>query len=138
MHRPHPPPDPARRAALLVVAGPVAGADGVCALCEQLGAVMARCTADTVVCDVHALPADARALDALARLQLSARRAKRRIRLRRAAPELLRLLDFAGLAEAIPASACEALPGGQRQRDAEQREDPLDVEEAVDRGDPPL
>ena len=140
MHGPQPPPDPAHSArALLVIAGPVAGQDGVRALCEQLDAVMASCAAGIVVCDVHALPPDARALEALARLQLTARRASRRIRLQRARPELLRLLDFAGLAEVIPATKnAPPLAVVQRQRQAEQREDPPDVEEAVDRGDPPV
>ena len=118
---------------MLVIAGSVAAREDVCRLCEQLRAVMSSCAADTVICDVHALPPNARALEALARLQLTARRARRRIRLQRAAPELLQLLEFAGLAEAIP---YEPLAIGQRQRQAEQREDPLNVEEAVDRGDP--
>lgn len=117
-----------------MIAGPVAARADVRALCEQLSAVMSKCAADIVVCDVHALPPNARALEALARLQLTARRAKRRIRLERPRPELLQLLDFAGLADVIPYE----LPVGQRQRHAEQREDPLDVEEAVDRGDPPV
>lgn len=136
MHRPPPPPDPAPGAgpALLVIAGPVADRGDVCALCERLSAVMATSQADTVVCDVHTLPPNARALEALARLQLTARRAKRRIRLHRPRPELLQLLDFAGLAEVI----AYELPAGQRQRHPEHREDPLDVEEAVDRGDPPV
>ena len=103
MHRPQPPPDPASSPALLVIAGPVAGREDVRALCEQLDAVMASCAAETVICDVDALPPDARALEALARLQLTARRAHRRIRLQRARPELLQLLHFAGLAEVIPA-----------------------------------
>ena len=120
--------------ALLVVAGPVDDQDDVRALCEQLGAVMAGCAAATVVCDVYALPPDARALEALARLQLTARRAQRRIRLQRASRELLQLLEFAGLAEVIPYELAIV----ERQRQAEQREDPPDVEEAVDRGDPPV
>ena len=85
----------------------VARADDVRALCEQLTALITTNPVSTVVCDVHALPADGRAIEALARLQLTARRAQRRIRLQRAAPELVELLDFAGLAEVVrtPASA---------------------------------
>lgn len=137
MHRPHPPPEPDRSSnpGVLVITGSVAGAAAVRRLCEQLGAVMASCGGETVICDVHALPPSTRALEALARLQLTARRAEHRIRLQRAAPELLQLLAFAGLAAVIP---YEPLPVGQRQRQAKQREDPLDVEEAVDRGDPPV
>ena len=135
MPAPHPPPDAASATILLVIAGPVARAEDVRALCEQLTTLIKASAAGTVVCDVHGLPPDARALEALARLQLAARRVDRRIRLRRAPPELLQLLDFAGLAEVIP---YEPLTIGQRQRQPEQREDPLDVEEAVDRGDAPV
>ena len=101
---PHPSPDRDPTTGLLVIAGPVRGADDVRALCERLAKVMTKSDAGTVVCDVHGLPPDARALEALARLQLTARRARRRIRLQRAAPELLELLSFAGLADVIPST----------------------------------
>jgi hypothetical protein len=89
---------------LLVITGPIAG-DDVAALCERLKAVISASDADVVICDVGALPANARALEALARLQLTARRLQRRIRLQRASAELAQLLHFAGLADVVPISA---------------------------------
>jgi len=88
---------------LLVIAGPLADGD-VQALCERLRAVIAASDVQVVVCDVAALPANARAFEALARLQLTARRLQRRIRLQRASPELQQLLQFVGLADVVPAS----------------------------------
>lgn len=58
----------------------------------------------TIVCDAGVLPTDAHAVDALARLQLTARRDGRRIRLQRASPELEQLLEFVGLAEVVATS----------------------------------
>jgi len=98
------PADPERRTGLLVIAGPLADGD-VQALCERLRAVIATSDAQVVICDVGALPANARAIEALARLQLTARRLQRRIRLQRASPELQLLLEFVGLADVVPASA---------------------------------
>ena len=48
---------------------------------------------------------DLRTVDALARLHLSARRLGIDLRLRRAAPELVELLHFVGLADVLGASA---------------------------------
>ena len=98
------PADPERSTGLLVIAGPIAEGD-VQALCERLDVVIATSDAQVVVCDVGALPANARAIEALARLQLTARRRQRRIRLQRASPELQQLLQFVGLADVVPASA---------------------------------
>ena len=125
MTSPQPPPT-----GLLVIAGPIAGAEDVRRLCDQLQGVIRTSDARIVVCDVSALPATARTIEALARLQLTARRLQRRIHLQRASRELL--LDFVGLAGVVSAIA------GQRERQAEHREHPLDVEEAVDRRDPPV
>lgn len=95
------PPDHEPSAGLLAVGGPVAGADAR-ALCDRLRSLIAASDAGVIVCDVGSLPADARAIEALARLQLTARRAQRHIRLRRASPELEQLLDFVGLADVLP------------------------------------
>ena len=133
MQEPPPPPDPARSTGLLVIAGPVAGPEDIRRLCEQLRAVVASGDARVVVCDVSALPADARAIEALARLQLTARRLGRRIRLQRASRCLEQLLEFAGLADVVSVNAAV---GREREGQPEHREHPLDVEEAVDRGDP--
>jgi anti-anti-sigma regulatory factor len=68
---------------------------------------------NTIVCDVGALAPDAAVVDALARLQLSARRLGYEICLRDASDDLQDLLDFIGLSEVLRVE-----PGGQ----AEQRE----------------
>jgi hypothetical protein len=67
----------------------------------------------TIVCDVGALAPDAAAVDALARLQLAARRVGYEIRLRDASVDLQDLLDFVGLRDVLCVEA-----GGQ----AEERE----------------
>ena len=98
------PADPEGSMGLIVITGPIADGD-VEALCDRLRAVIATSDAQVVVCDVGALPANARAIEALARLQLTARRLHRRIRLQRASPELQQLLQFVGLADVVPANA---------------------------------
>jgi hypothetical protein len=55
----------------------------------------------TIVCDVGALAPDAAAVDALARLQLSARRLSHEILLRDASTELQELLEFVGLRDVL-------------------------------------
>ena len=69
--------------------------------------------ASTIVCDVGALTPDAAAVDALARLQLTARRLGHEILLRDASTELQELLDFVGLRDVLRVEAG---------RQAEQRE----------------
>jgi ABC-type transporter Mla MlaB component len=69
--------------------------DRVCALVEQSGAVLAAC-------DVSGVVADAATVDALARLQLAARRKGCRIRLLHASPALRDLVDFMGLRDVLP------------------------------------
>jgi ABC-type transporter Mla MlaB component len=92
---------------LLTIDGPVAVAD-VPRLCARLRAILLASEAEFVVCDVRALPADALAIEALARLQLTARRQGRHIRLRRASRDLDRLVSFAGLADVLPGCAAPA------------------------------
>jgi hypothetical protein len=58
--------------------------------------------ARTVPVDVAGLNADATTLDALARLQLAARRCGFEVQLRGSSPELRELIGFAGLDEALP------------------------------------
>ena len=73
-------------------------------------------------------PLDLEVVDALARLQLAARRAGRSIRLVNPSQELRQLLDFAGLADVVP-SAMEPV------RESEGGEE-LWIEEVVEPGDP--
>ena len=69
---------------------------------------------------------DAGAVDALARLQLTARRSGACLRMRNAPPALLELADFMGLSEVLCVE-----PGGQ----TEEREDRVGVEEERQLGD---
>ena len=88
--------------------------------------------AGLVICDVGALTRpDAGTVDALARLQLAARRCGCRIRLRNVGPELEDLLALAGLAEAVPVESRV-----QRGREPEQGEQPGGVEELGEPADP--
>ena len=118
---------------LLVIAGPIGDGD-VPPLCECLRAVIDGSDGELIVCDVGALPANVRTVEALARLQLTARRHGRRIQLQRASRELEQLLEFVGLADV--AAVRPALGG--RSRHAEEREHPRRIEKRVDRDDPPV
>jgi hypothetical protein len=64
------------------------------------------------VTGVGSLPADAEVVDALARLQLNARRLDMGIRLRHASPELQELLSLVGLRDVLDAT--QAAPGEAR------------------------
>src|SRR3989304_1965169 len=69
----------------------------------------------TIACDVGALVPDAVAVDALARLQLGARRLGLEIRLCRASRELQELLAFPGLRALVPCPAGGGPPRRPRQ-----------------------
>ncbi|MGW7085597.1 STAS domain-containing protein [Streptomyces sp. NPDC054871] len=98
-------------------------------LCEEARSLLhARDDVDVLVCDVADIgPPVLAAIDALARLQLTARRAGARIRLRNPAPHLRELLHLVGLPIEV-----------EVERQAEQREPPGCVQEAVEARDPPL
>ena len=83
----------------------------------------------TVVVDVSAFAPDAVTVDALARLQLAARRAGRRLQLRDASDDLRKLIAFAGLDDVLWV---------EPRREAEEREERLGVEEEGQLGDPPV
>ena len=87
---------------VLAVRGPIARSD-LAGLCDGVCALLERCGADIVVCDVSGVPVDAVTVDALARLQLAARRHGCQVRLRNASPELLDLLALMGLRDVLPA-----------------------------------
>jgi hypothetical protein len=122
---------------LLVVGAPIGDGDAA-RLCERLSALARGSDAEVIVCDVSALAADARSIDALARLQLTARRLGRRIRLYRASRELDALLAFLGLDDVVGGGGPARLDlFGRCLRQAEEREQPRGVEERVDRDDAP-
>ena len=114
---------------VLSLGGPLARAD-LPALCDRGRALLDASGADVLVCDVSGLAeADAVAVDAVARLQLTARRLGRRICVRHAPMELEELLRLTGLAEICGLRA-------KLEREPEEREDPLRVEEEGELLDP--
>ncbi|MER7346903.1 STAS domain-containing protein [Streptomyces aurantiacus] len=121
---------------LVVVAGPVRQ-DDIPRLCADLRAVVLASGADEVICDVGAVTtADLVTVEAVARLRLAARRAGTGLRLRGPAPALWALLRLVGLAELCVELETELCV--EVERDPEEREPPLGVEEAVESGDPAL
>ena len=111
--------------AVLALPGPVRRDDAP-RLCDDVRALLEATGDGVVVCDVAGIgPPGLAAVDVLARLELAARRAGGRIRLRDPDPALRALLDLVGLrfeAEGQP----------------EEREPAGGVQEAVEAGDPPL
>ena len=112
---------------VIAVAGPIARAD-LPAICGDVAALLEATGADVALCDVGGLPADLVAIDALARIQLAARRKGRQVVLRHAADDLRDMLALVGLAGALRIE-----PGGQ----AEQRKQGVGVEEEGELDDPP-
>ncbi len=83
------------------IGGPITRAD-LPGLCERVCALLVTSGADVALCDVNGVDPDAVTIDALARLQLAARRHGCQVRLRGASSELLELLGFMGLADVLP------------------------------------
>jgi ABC-type transporter Mla MlaB component len=97
----------------LAVHGPIARSD-LPGLAARVCSLLEASTADIVVCDVHDVEPDAVTVDALARLQLAARRHRCRVLLRNASAELLDLVDFMGLEDVLVPTP----RGGQASRTA--------------------
>jgi ABC-type transporter Mla MlaB component len=91
-----------RQPAAFAIAGPIRRED-LPGLRDRVCALLQATRAPTVLCDVHGVEADIVAADALARLQLAARRRACQVRLRGASPGLLELLALMGLADVLPA-----------------------------------
>ena len=92
---------PAPRTIAFAVRGPIARSD-LPGLCDRVCALFARGRPELALCDVSGVDPDAVTVDALARLQLAARRAGCQVRLRRASDELLELVGFMGLTDVLP------------------------------------
>ncbi|MDI3423575.1 STAS domain-containing protein [Streptomyces luteolus] len=108
---------------LVVGLGARVARDEVPQLCEQMLAGLQATGATEVVCDAGALAVpDMAAVEALARMRLTARRAGAGMRIRDPGPRLAGLLALVGLAELFG--------------EVEEREPPLGVEEAVEPTDP--
>jgi hypothetical protein len=100
---------------------------------EQGGPVLLDDDPGWVVCDVSDVAPDVAAVDALARLQLTARRLGLDVGLRNASPELLELISLVGLCDVLAVCAGSRIePGGQ----TEEGEQSLGVEEEADPADP--
>jgi ABC-type transporter Mla MlaB component len=92
---------PAPRTIAFAIEGPIARAD-LPGLCQRVCSLLEGCRAGIALCDVGGVACDAVTIDALARLQLAARRHGCQVRLRHASPELLELLAFMGLTDVLP------------------------------------
>lgn len=81
--------------------GPIARED-MPGLCDRVCALLSESDAAVARCDVGSVAVDATTVDALARLQLAARRHGCQVRLRHASGELLELVAFMGLRDVLP------------------------------------
>jgi len=89
------------RTIVFAIGGPITRAD-LPGLCERVCALLETSGATVVMCDVSGIEPDAVTVDALARLQLAARRHGCQVRLRHASDELLELVAFMGLRDVLP------------------------------------
>jgi anti-anti-sigma regulatory factor len=118
---------------LIAIDGPIHRAD-IASLCDRFRARLDDARPGWVVCDVRALTSpNAAAVDALARLQLMARRLGLQVRVSGASAELVELLSLAGLLGVLPLNGPLAVEPG---RQPEQREERGGIEEEGDPGNP--
>ena len=89
------------RTLTFAVRGPIARKD-LPGLCDRVCALLASSGAAIAFCDASSVEPDAVTVDALARLQLAARRHGCRVRLCNASSELRDLVAFMGLTDVLP------------------------------------
>jgi ABC-type transporter Mla MlaB component len=90
-------------AIVLAIGGAIIDSD-VPILCRHVDGLLLSSRAQLLVCDVAGLVhEDAVTVDALARVQVTARRSGRHVRLRGPSERLLELLDLVGLCDVLPA-----------------------------------
>jgi ABC-type transporter Mla MlaB component len=129
------PADPSTPEIELGTSGRIDRAD-IPGLCERAQLLLTNRAGDQLVCDVEAIVApDAVTVDALARLQLTARRLGCQLRVDHASAELQGLIDFMGLSGVVPLDEGSGLEAG---RQTEEREQIGRVEEERDSGDPAI
>jgi ABC-type transporter Mla MlaB component len=94
------------------IRGPIARSD-LPGICSRVCALLEGLDEAAVLCEVEGIEPDAVTVEALARLQLAARRQGCRVRLRGASADLLELVAFMGLSHVLPADDGEvpATPG---------------------------
>ena len=86
---------------VFTITGPISRSD-LPGLSDRVCALLGAGGPDVAVCAVSGVRADAVTVDALARLQLGARRHRCQVRLRNASKELLELVAFMGLRDVLP------------------------------------
>ncbi|MGH9250169.1 MAG: STAS domain-containing protein [Acidimicrobiales bacterium] len=117
-----------------VVVQPELAPGDVRALADELVRLLSHADVADVLVDVSSVRApDIGYVDALARLHLGARQHGSRVRLVAPCPRLLELLVLVGLEVLLPA---DGTVSGDPHREAEHREQSVDVEVGVDPGDP--
>jgi ABC-type transporter Mla MlaB component len=84
----------------LTIRGPLARSDLTGLFCRACAA-LERCRDGRLICDVAGIPADAVAIEALARLALGARRHRCQVELRGSTAQLDALIELVGLAETL-------------------------------------
>ena len=89
------------RSITFTIDGPISRAD-LPGLCDRVCGLLERSRPDVAFCDVSGIDPDAVTVDALARLQVAARRRGCQVRLREASDELLDVLSFMGLRDVLP------------------------------------
>jgi ABC-type transporter Mla MlaB component len=94
-------PTPGPHQVAFSITGPTTRAD-LPGLCDRVCAILAT-SGETVACDVSSVDADAVTVDALARLQLAARRRGCCVELRMASDDLLELVELMGLTNVLAA-----------------------------------
>jgi ABC-type transporter Mla MlaB component len=92
---------PPQTTVAFAIEGPIGRAD-LPGLCDRVCALLERSGAGIALCDVSGVQVDAVTVDALARLQLAARRKGCRVRLRNASSQLQELVAFMGLSDVWP------------------------------------
>ena len=92
-------PAPGSHEVAFAIRGPITRAD-LPGLCDRVCALL-RASGHVVACDVAGVDPDAVTVDALARLQLAARRLGSEVRLRNASAPLLELVALMGLTHVL-------------------------------------
>jgi len=94
---------------VFAVRGPISR-DDLPGLCERVCRVLGEAAAGEVICEVGTVGPDAVTVDALARLQLAARRRGCLVRLRHASAALVELVRFMGLTDVLPEEPMTSRP----------------------------
>lgn len=124
---------PPEAGSVVMVIGRVITPGEIGALCRHLSTLLKHKDSRLVVCDVSALAIpDLTAVEAVARLQLTARRAGAQIRLVHVGARLRELLEMAGLCDAVSLGAELPLEEGRK---PEEREEAAGVEKEGDPDD---